>query len=156
MSDKGKFNIRVYGSFINDHHEILLTDEFRFGMHITKFPGGGLQFGEGTVDCLKREMKEESGRSIHVIRHFYTTDFFQESHFDKSRQILSVYYLAGFTEPPGSNPGQACRNIKKNEGEQVSFRYADLNTLETKELSFPIDQHVLTLLKNEMHLHGGP
>jgi len=44
---------------------------------MTKFPGGGLQFGEGTIDCIKREFREELGCEIGVLKHFYTTDYFQ-------------------------------------------------------------------------------
>ena len=57
-----QFNIRVYGILINERNEVLLTDEYRFGTEITKFPGGGLEFGEGTIDCIKREMMEEQRR----------------------------------------------------------------------------------------------
>jgi 8-oxo-dGTP pyrophosphatase MutT (NUDIX family) len=50
------FNIRVYGLVIRQG-KVLLTDEIRFGIPMTKFPGGGLKPGEGTVDCLRREMR---------------------------------------------------------------------------------------------------
>ena len=46
-------NIRVYGIIINDENQVLLSDELRFGNAFTKFPGGGLEWGEGTKDCLK-------------------------------------------------------------------------------------------------------
>ncbi|GAJ02545.1 unnamed protein product, partial [marine sediment metagenome] len=49
------FVVRVYGLIINDKKEVLLTDEYQLGMKMTKFPGGGLEFGEGPVDCIKRE-----------------------------------------------------------------------------------------------------
>ena len=49
------FNLRVYGILINEQNQLLVSDEYIRGMKITKFPGGGLEFGEGTRDCLKRE-----------------------------------------------------------------------------------------------------
>ena len=49
------FVVRVYGLIINDKKEVLLTDEYQQGMKMTKFPGGGLEFGEGPVDCIKRQ-----------------------------------------------------------------------------------------------------
>ena len=70
------FTIRVYAIIINNKNEILLSDEFQMGMKMTKFPGGGMEFGEGTIDCLKREAIEEFGQEIEVLDHFYTTDFF--------------------------------------------------------------------------------
>lgn len=71
-----KFNIRVYGLLLNDNSELLVADEFEFGMKFTKFPGGGLELGEGLIDGLKREWMEELGQEIEVVEHFYTTDFF--------------------------------------------------------------------------------
>ena len=52
-----RFNIRVYGICINERQEVLLSDESYRDLHFTKFPGGGLGFGEGTIDCLKREFR---------------------------------------------------------------------------------------------------
>jgi len=86
-----RFNIRVYGIWI-DNNKILVNEELIRGNTIIKFPGGGLDWGEGTVDCLKREWKEELGMDIEVGEHFYTTDFFQASAFDNS-QVISIYYL---------------------------------------------------------------
>jgi hypothetical protein len=48
-----RFNLRVYGIVINDKKQILVADEYIRGGFYTKFPGGGLEFGEGTRDCLK-------------------------------------------------------------------------------------------------------
>ena len=41
------FNIRVYGILINDKKQVLVSDEFIRGGYYTKFPGGGLELGEG-------------------------------------------------------------------------------------------------------------
>ena len=38
-----RFNVRVYGLLFNDEKEVLVTDENRFGIQFTKFPGGGLR-----------------------------------------------------------------------------------------------------------------
>ena len=54
-----RFNIRVYGIVVNDRNELLVSDELVKGMQFTKFPGGGLEWGEGTQDCLVREFREE-------------------------------------------------------------------------------------------------
>jgi 8-oxo-dGTP pyrophosphatase MutT (NUDIX family) len=73
-----RFNIRVYGVLKNIQNEILVTDELIRGSEYTKFPGGGLEFGEGTRDCLKREFIEEMNLAVEVGDHLYTTDFFPD------------------------------------------------------------------------------
>src|SRR5215212_369920 len=94
-----QFNIRAYGILINEQQKVLVSDEFIRGSYFTKFPGGGLEFGEGTRDCLKREFMEEMGLNVKVGDHIYTTDFFQISAFNSSHQIISIYYFAKALEP---------------------------------------------------------
>ncbi len=84
--------LRVYGILINEKKEVLVSDEYIRGNYYTKFPGGGLEFGEGTRDCLKREFMEEMNLKVEVGDHLYTTDFYQESAFRAGQQIVSIYY----------------------------------------------------------------
>src|SRR6266487_1963876 len=87
------FNIRVYGILINEEKQVLVADEFIRGKYFTKFPGGGLELGEGTRDCLKREFREEMDLEVEAGEHIYTTDFFLASAFNPNHQIISIYYL---------------------------------------------------------------
>ena len=61
-----RFNVRVYGLLINDRSEVLISREIIQGMRVTKFPGGGLEFGEGIEDGLKREFIEELSLEVSV------------------------------------------------------------------------------------------
>src|SRR5690606_12478015 len=70
----GSFNLRVYGVLINEQKQVLVADEFIRGKYYTKFPGGGLEYGEGTRDCLLREFMEVMTLRIEVGDHIYTTD----------------------------------------------------------------------------------
>ena len=90
------FNVRVYGLLIDQYQRLLVTDEFIRGSYITKLPGGGLEFGEGLIDALKREFVEECNTEVEIIEHFYTTDFFIKSVFNDS-QVISVYYIVNPT-----------------------------------------------------------
>src|ERR1039457_3930329 len=94
-----KFNIRVYGLLI-DEDKVLVSDEFRLGIFMTKFPGGELNFGEGTKDCLHREFMEELNIEIDIISHYYTTDFFQPTNLlPFTFQLINVYYLVRSSKP---------------------------------------------------------
>jgi 8-oxo-dGTP diphosphatase len=143
--DMSIFNIRVYALFTNEKNEVLVTDEFRFGMEMTKFPGGGLIWGEGIIDCLKRECREELGCEIEVLRHFYTTDFFQPAAFYKDHQLISIYYLVRNTSPLS-----VTISTKKNDFERIenaqSFRWVHISKLNTDEFTFPIDRKVVEML----------
>jgi 8-oxo-dGTP diphosphatase len=141
------FNIRVYALFLNEKKQVLVSDEFRFGKEMTKFPGGGLQWGEGTTDCLKRECREELGCEIEDIRHFYTTDFFQPAAFYENQQLLSIYYLVKPASPLLIHISAIRNDFEKKEGAQ-SFRWIPIEALKDEEFTFPIDKKVALLLKN--------
>jgi 8-oxo-dGTP diphosphatase len=140
-----QFNVRVYGLLINDNDEILLSDEHEYGIDFTKFPGGGLEYGEGLTEGLKREFMEECNTRIAVTAHFYTTDFFVKSAFNDS-QIISVYYLVKAI----SKLDVAIKTIPfdfDGEGEVLqSFRWIKLKDLRPEEFTFPTDQHIAKLL----------
>lgn len=135
-----RFNIRVYGIHINERNEILVSDETYQNKSFTKFPGGGLEWGESTIDCLKREFKEEFQLKIQVKDLFYTTDFFQVSAFHENDQVISIYYF--FTIELRELDAVIASN---NTTEQL--RWIAINDLTTNDLTFPIDKHVIELLK---------
>jgi ADP-ribose pyrophosphatase YjhB (NUDIX family) len=134
------FNIRVYGLLINDKDQILISDEMIRGNFYTKFPGGGLEFGEGTIECLQREFKEEMNLTIQVKDHFYTTDFYQKSAFNPNDQIISIYYFVTCDE------SFDLEVINSEEGKSECFRFVALSELSEDTMSLPIDQKVATLL----------
>ncbi|TSJ39298.1 NUDIX domain-containing protein [Mucilaginibacter corticis] len=140
-----QFNVRVYGLLINDQQEILISDEQEYGMQFTKFPGGGLEYGEGMTEGLKREFVEECNAEVEVISHFYTTDFFVKSAFNDS-QIISVYYLVKNIAPLDL----VIKTIPfdfDGEGDVLqSFRWIKLQDLKESDFTFPIDQYVAKLL----------
>ena len=75
-----RFNVRVYGIIQLDGKVLLLKEQYKEEIFV-KFPGGGLEYGEGTRDCVIRELKEELNLNVEIESHFYTTEFFQKSFF---------------------------------------------------------------------------
>lgn len=147
QTENRHFNIRVYGLIINESNEVLLTDEFQLGQKMTKFPGGGLKFGEGTADCIKREALEEFGQEIEIVEHFYTTDFFQKALFYKDHQLISIYYIIRFKEPVRFRISDKAFDFSELINGNQSFRWRKIVDLTTDDLSFPIDRHVAALIK---------
>ena len=149
------FNIRVYGILINDNKQVLVADEYIRGGLYTKFPGGGLEFGEGTRDCLKRELKEELCIEAEVGDHIYTTDYFQISAFRPTDQIISIYYFAKQLEelkvPTREKQfdfDEEQMKVYKQTGETETFRWIDWNDFSEETVTLPIDKIVAKMIKN--------
>lgn len=140
-----QFNVRVYGLLINDQQEILISDEQEYGMQFTKFPGGGLEYGEGMTDGLKREFVEECNAEVEVTGHFYTTDFFVKSAFNDS-QIISIYYLVKNIAPLDLDIKTISFDFDGEGDVLQSFRWIKLQELKESDFTFPIDQYVAKLL----------
>lgn len=139
------FNVRVYGLLINENQEILVSDEQEYGMRFTKFPGGGLEYGEGIVDGLKREFIEECNLDIDIINHFYTTDFFVKSAFNES-QIISIYYVVQNKAPLNLVTKTVPFDFEEDVEPLQTFRWIKLSEIKDSDFTFPIDQHVAKLL----------
>ena len=156
MTEKGKDNrfiIRAYGLLINERKEVLLSDEFRFGMRMTKFPGGGMRFGEGPEDCLRREALEEFGQPVEITGHFYTTGFYQKAMFFEDHQLISIYYTISLAGPPKFHISVSPFDFPEQEGSQ-SFRWSEIGKTDPQELSFPVDRFVAEKLREKL-LSGG-
>ncbi|WP_316736968.1 NUDIX domain-containing protein [Pedobacter aquatilis] len=142
------FNVRVYGLLVNHKNEVLVSDEEEHGFRFSKFPGGGLEFGEGLIDGLKREFVEECNAEINVISHFYTTDFFEKSSFNDS-QVISIYYLVKETAPLALSFKTKIYDFDA-EGEILqAFRWVKIENLNIEDITFKTDKTVAQLLKEK-------
>ncbi len=133
---ENRFNIRVYGILLHKG-KILINEELIREKLITKFPGGGLHYGEGIADCLKREWKEELDLDINILSHCYTTDFFQASAYDNS-QVISIYYWVSSDKIP-----EVLINHIPNER---TF-WMDIKDVSKDTFTLPIDKIVGGMLK---------
>lgn len=133
------FNLRVYGLLINDKNEILISDERRNGVSFTKFPGGGLEFGEGLAEGLKREFQEEIGIEVEVKELFYVNDFLQVSAFNEKHQLISFYYFVKYNDCD-SIGNEIYLSPLKEYGEKQ--RWISISELSEDLFTFPIDKVV--------------
>ena len=158
-SSPGSFNIRVYGVLINEQRQVLVSDEYIRGGYYTKFPGGGLELGEGTRDCLKREFKEEMDLEVEIGEHLYTTDFYQVSAFNSAHQIISIYYFVKALEDIkvplrikefdfDEQQMEMYNRTKMTE----TFRFIDWNIFSDEKLTLPIDKIVALLVKERFDI----
>lgn len=156
-SSPGSFNIRVYGVLINEKKQVLVSDEYIRGNYYTKFPGGGLELGEGTRDCLKREFKEEMKLEVKIGEHLYTTDFYQQSAFNPAHQIISIYYQVTALEDIqvplrtkefdfDEQQMEVYNRIRMTE----TFRFIDWDKFSAETVTLPIDKIVAALLKQTL------
>lgn len=139
-----RFNVRVYGLWINSRNEVLVSEEYLSRAHgnlniIFKFPGGGVELGEGPADALRREMQEETGLPVLQMHHYYTTHFFQRSAFNPREQILSLYYRIWCPEDQPVIKHDA-------QDDSIAFHWWPLAGLDPMRLSLPIDQYVGQML----------
>lgn len=133
----------MYGICIaND--KLLVNEEVIRGKKIIKLPGGGLNWGEGIIDCLKREWREELNADIEVKEHFYTTDFFQPSAFDNS-QVISIYYLVTAQMPT---------TILNTEPNERTY-WMDIKDVSADSFTLAIDKVVGGMLQQLYSQKGG-
>jgi ADP-ribose pyrophosphatase YjhB (NUDIX family) len=138
-----KFNIRVYGIWLKEN-KILVSNEKIVDFAMLKLPGGGLEFGEGTIECLVREFKEELNVEVSVKNLVHTTDSFIQSVFRKDEQVLAIHYLVESNEDivsyattqPTSRGGFNTHNFE--------WRILDENLV--NEMTFEMDKQALCLL----------
>ena len=150
------FNLRVYGILINENRQVLVSDEYIRGSYITKFPGGGLELGEGTRDCLRREFLEEMNLKVTVGDHIYTTDHYLKSAFNPEHQIISIYYFAKAQEPITVllrtklfDFDEKQMKIYEETGETETFRFVHWNDFSEESVTLPLDKIVAGMLKQK-------
>ncbi len=143
MIDNKRFTLRVYGLLIHNEHILVAEERFK-GIRMNKFPGGGLEWGEGLCEGLIREFKEETNLDVAVVGHFYTTDFFIASAFDPNVQLLSFYYLVESKQK--FEPEK--RELDANKEEDEIFKWLPIQEIDAEAyFTFPIDQKVGKMLK---------
>ncbi len=134
-----KINIRVYAIYVNENQELMALDEGYAGKKLVKLPGGGLEFGEGTLECLHREFAEELNLKIEVLEHFYTQEEFLVSRFRENEQLLTIYYTVNILN---------LDELKILDESIENVKWISLH--EENPLPLPIDKIVFQKLKEKL------
>ncbi|MFT5777658.1 MAG: 8-oxo-dGTP diphosphatase [Crocinitomicaceae bacterium] len=142
-----RYNIRVYAIIFNDKDEVLVSDEPRHGVSFTKFPGGGLEWGEGTKECLKRELQEELELDASIGELFYVNDFFQVSAFRDTDQLISFYYLISEID---FEQIQCSEHPVPMIEEGEKFRWIKRAQISPDQMTFPVDKVVAEMLRDNV------
>ena len=117
---KSLFEVHVYGLILNKRKEVLFV-ESTSGLRKFMFPGGTLEPNESVLDCLKREIKEETNLRIKIIK-----PIFSDTIYSKKIPQLGIIYLC--TEPRGS--------IKLSE-EHRAYTWANSQNINALEIAHP-------------------
>jgi 8-oxo-dGTP diphosphatase len=93
MEEMIKFNARCYVLIRSKQNRILVMQERWQGVDLNKFPGGGLELGEGLLECIHREIAEEFLSSEKLAySHFFTPTEYFASRFKPQEQLLLNYF----------------------------------------------------------------
>ena len=132
MSEKKiRFHITVKGICVYNGKTLIMkrvrpsTD----GLGYWELPGGGLEYGETPHEALKRELREETGLKIKIIKPIYTFTAIREDY-----QTVGIGFLA----------------IPEDDHVHISEEHTDYKWVNEEELKATLDPHIFNDIKEAL------
>lgn len=132
MSEKKiRFHITVKGICVYNRKTLIMkrvrpsTD----GLGYWELPGGGLEYGETPHEALKRELREETGLKIKIIKPIYTFTAIREDY-----QTVGIGFLA----------------IPEDDHVHISEEHTDYKWVNEEELKTTLDPHIFNDIKEAL------
>ena len=93
-TNEGRFNYRVCGIIIHDNKILAMHDDRSPFYYL---PGGRVHLNETASDAIKREIREELGIDIEIVRPLWLNQgFFCEDVSKEKYHELCIYYLIDY------------------------------------------------------------
>lgn len=86
-----RFRVGAYGILVEDGKVLITRTVTRSGI-LNNFPGGALELGEGALDALRRELREETGLEVRPLELLYATEGYFRSHDYPENQLVKLYW----------------------------------------------------------------
>lgn len=131
LEKKIRFHITVKGICVYNGKTLIMkrvrpsTD----GLGYWELPGGGLEFGETPHEALKRELREETGLKIKIIKPIYTFTAIREDY-----QTVGIGFLA----------------IPEDDHVHISEEHTDYKWVNEEELKATLDPHIFNDIKEAL------
>ncbi|MGB1384350.1 MAG: tRNA (5-methylaminomethyl-2-thiouridine)(34)-methyltransferase MnmD [Flavobacteriales bacterium] len=144
---EGRFNVRVYMMVTRSHPETgvrqMLVSYERLPLGgVMKFPGGGMEWGEGATACLRREALEELGQPVEVGDLVHVSQKAHLSSFDVNQQVVAIHYAASLCGEIGFEDDGILDDVfgKRVPMFHQRLGWRDVNSLESGEFQFASDR----------------
>jgi len=128
------------GALIFDAVDRVLMIRTHKWSNLWGIPGGKIKFGEGSVEALRREIKEETALDVSEVQFVLVQDCIHSEEFYRDEHFVLLNYTCRCVGPP---------SVRLNE-EAVEFRWVSL----AEALELRLNQPTRTLL--EKVLAQGP
>ncbi len=127
-TDNYNFKFRVSGIVINDN-ELLLVDMDDSGFLC--LPGGYVELGETTEHAISREMEEELGYKLEIVKYLGVAENFFVNKYNRTMHEICFYYLLKPVNGENAryNDYSLMENDKGN-NIKLDFKWININDLD--------------------------